>query len=603
MKFKQLARHKWFKTGLALAVLLVLTLVSAIIINFYFSPVLSAQLKKTVSRLSNGLYQVDFTNSSLHVLSGRVVIDHLILKPDTAVFNRLKKAGQAPNNVYSLAVDRIVLKHIHPFKLYFKKELDVDDLEISQPFVQADYQVLHQHDLPESSKKTLYQQIAGTMKSVHIGQILLNNISLRYQEAINHRLKTTHLKEINIKATGFLIDSASQNDKTRFNFCKDITAIFNNYSAQTPDRLYQFRAKSITFSSSRASVKIADAVFMPQKLVSAAAQSQLLQHRFSFETDSIRINHFDYKAFIGYRNLVASDITVFGGKAEVFYDRRFKKKSADSAKKGLYFLLKNVHRDIAVKALRLIDINLAYTEVSAKTQLRGVITFEQMHGSINNIITGKDTIAVNKKLTANLTANLMGYGKLDVNFHFDPADPANLLYYKGSLGPMNLVNLNPATKPLGLIQFTNGIVTSLNFDMQADPQKAAGTLTFLYHDLNVVLLKQDEKKALSRMSFISILANAFVLRRDNPTFGNPPRVVTIAFDRPENVSYLGLLWRSVYAGIKESIGLSAEIEQNLRQRLLDHKQNKEERIMKKAARQEKRKVRRLKRHLKEAKDL
>ncbi|MVN21190.1 hypothetical protein [Mucilaginibacter arboris] len=604
MKFKKLTNNKWFKKlGLPLLVLLFLILMAAVVINLYFSPVLSAQLKKTVFKLSNGLYQAEFTGSSIHVIRGRIIIDHLTLKPDTAVFNRLKKAGKAPNNLYTLSVDKIVLKHIHPFKLYFKKELDMDEVVISNPAIQAIYQPFRNHDLPDSSKKTFYQRIAGTLKSVHVGQILFSNTSLRSREETDHQVRVRHLKEIDLKATDMLIDSASQNDKSRFNFCKDITVVFNNYSGQTDNRLYNYKAKAVTFSSSKSSIKITNAVFMPQKLItSSVGKAALKRSNFEFTTDSVRINHFDYQSFISYRNFIASDITVFGGRANIFYNRTLPKIHTDSSKSGLYTLLKNVRKDMAVQTLRLEDIDVIYTEISAKTKLRGAITFERLNGYVHNILTGKDTLRANRNLTANLTANLMGYGKLNINLHFDPANPANILYYKGSLAPMNLVNLNPATKTLGLIQFTNGIVTSLNFDMQADATKATGTVAFLYRDLNVVLLKQDEKNALRRMSFISILANAFVLIRNNPTFNSPPRVETVVFERPENTSYLGLLWRSVYAGIKGSIGLSAEIEHNLRRRVEDYKQNKDQREINKAARQERRQVRRLKRQLKEAQD-
>jgi hypothetical protein len=604
MGLKRLTTNKWFiRLGLPLAGLLFLISIIALAINLYFSPVLSAQLKKTVLRLSNGLYEVNFSESSFHVLAGRIVVDHLTLKPNYIVFNQLKKAGKAPNNVYTLSVDRIVLKHIHPFKLYFKKELDVDELTISQPNVFAVYQELHKRDLPDSGRKNFYHRIAGTLKSLHIGQILFQNINLSYQEAIDQQIRIKHLKEVDIKATDFLLDSNSYNDKSRFNFCKDITAVFNHYNNQTANKLYQFQAKTVTFSSSKSNIKMIDAVFMPQKPVSTSVVNPtFLRGRFKLATDSIIVNHFNYKAFISYRNFIASDISVFGGQAEIFQDQTLPKLPTDSSKIGLNALLKNVHSNIAVKALNLKGINVAYSEISAKTKLPGTITFEQLNGSVNNIITGDDTIGINRKLTANLTANLMGYGKLTVNLHFDPADSQNKLYYKGSLGAMNLVNLNPATKPLGLIQFTNGIVNSLNFDMQADTRKATGTVTFLYHDLNVMLLKLDEKNALRRMSFVSILANAFVLVRDNPTFNNPPRVETVAFERQENMSYLGLLWRSVYAGVKESIGLSAEFEQNLRNRVTSYKQNKEQRRLNKAGRQERRKMRRLKRHLKEAQD-
>ena len=314
------------------------------------------------------MYKIDFAGSSLHVLAGKLVIDSITLKPDTAVFNRLKKAGKAPNNLYTLSVNRVVFKHIHPFKLYFKKMFEVDEITISQPSVQVVYQEIHYHDLPDSGKKTFYQQIAGTLKSVHIGQILLNNINLRYQEEINHRIKITRIKEINLKGTDFLIDSASRYDKSRCNFGKDITVRLNNYSGKTANNLYQYQAKSVVFSSSKSSVKIADAVFMPLKTASVSSQKPDLQHgNFTLETDSININHFDYKAFIGYRKLIAADVTVFGRKAAIFYDRTLPKKPVDAAKGNLYALLKNVHQNIAVKTLYLKDIDLVYDEISAKT--------------------------------------------------------------------------------------------------------------------------------------------------------------------------------------------------------------------------------------------
>ncbi|MGI4749491.1 MAG: hypothetical protein ACRYFB_02560 [Janthinobacterium lividum] len=598
MKFRRLRHKKWFKRLVLSFCLLLVFILAVVLINIYFSPVLSTQLKKTVFKWSNGLYQVDFDRSSLNVISGRIVIENLVLKPDTAVFNRLKKAGKAPNNLYTLAVDRIVFKHIHPFKLYFKKEFEVDEIAISKPNAQVIYQDMQQQEVPKSDPKTIYQQIAGTLKSIHIGQILVDNISLRYQEDIAHHLQIRHLKEINLKATDLLIDSASEYDKKRFNFCSDITAVLNHYSAQTEDHLHQYGAQSITFSSSKSSIKMVDAVFMPVKTASLKTDQQRSQ--FQMESDSICINHFDYQTFIRSRKISASDVTVFGRKIDFFHNRTLPKKAVDVAKNGLYTLLKNIHRDIAIKTIYFKNVDVAYAEISAKTKLRGVITFEKLNGTVSNILTGNDTLQATRKLNASLTAYLMGYGKLDARLQFDAADPADILHYQGSLGAMNLVNLNNATKPLGLIQFTNGIVTSLNFDMQANAQKATGKVTFLYHDLNVILLKQDEKNALHRMSFMSILANAFVLIRDNPRFNDSARVIDVVYLRPENASYMGLIWRSVYAGIKESIGLSAEVEQKLRQKVVDYKQNQEQRKQKKADRQERRRLRRLKRNLKEA---
>ena len=595
MTFKNLIGNKWFKRiGWPLLALLFLILLIGLILNIYFSPVLSTRLKSTVFKLSNGLYQIDFANSSLHVLPGFIVIDHLTLKPDLAVFNRLKEAGTAPNNLYNLSVDKIVLKHVHPYDLYFKNQLVINAIELKNPSLKIIYRQLHNHDLPDSGKKTFYQRISGSLKSVHIGQLLFTNIDLLYQEELNNQTKITRLKDVDVTGTDLLIDSSSQTDKTRFNFFKDITAVFHNYHGVTANGLYQYRANSVTFSSAKASVKIADAVFMPIK--TALKNTVLARRNVDLITDSVVINRFDYHNFISYRKFIAADVNVYGNKAEVFFNGTLPRKPTDFSKSGLYALLKNVHRTMNIKTMRIYDLDVVYTEINAKTKLRGAITFGKLSGNIRNIVTGEDTTGqTNRKLTANFSTYLMGYGKLDLRLQFDPADTANMLHYQGNLKSMNLVNLNPATKPLGLIQFTNGIVTSLNFEMQANAKKATGKVTFLYHDLNVMLLRKDEKNALKKMPFVSILANAFVLIRDNPRFNDSVRVANVVYEKPENSSYLGLLWRSVYAGIKESIGLSAEIEQNLRQKAADYKQNKQERIVQKAERQEKRKMRRLKR--------
>ncbi|RYE21694.1 MAG: hypothetical protein EOP42_25510, partial [Sphingobacteriaceae bacterium] len=524
-RFKRLRRKKWFKRLLVpLFTVLFLTLLVAVTINIYFSPVLSNQLKKTVFKWSNGLYQIDFEGSSLRVLAGRIVIENLRLKPDTAVFNRLKKAGKAPNNLYTLSVDKIVFKHIHPFKLYFKHEFEVDEITISKPNAQVFYQDLNQQKTTKTDPKTIYQQIAGTLKSIHIGQILVDNISLRYQEVINGQTRIRYLKEINLKATDLLIDSGSAFAKNRFNFCSDITASINNYSLQTENHQHQFTAKSITFSSSKSSVKLVDAVFMPIKTASPTLDQQ--RSELQLESDSININQFDYQRFISNRKIDASEVMVFGRKIDFFHNRNLPqpKKAVDLARTGLYELLKNVHRDIAIKTISFKDVDLAYAEISAKTKLRGVITFKKLNGFVSNIRTGNDTLQSNRNITASLTANLMGYGRLNANLQFDASNPANILHYQGHLGVMNLVNLNNATKPLGLIQFTNGIVTSLEFNMMASAQQATGKVTLIYHDLNVILLKQDEKNGLHRMGFMSILSNAFVLIRDNPRFNDPVRV-------------------------------------------------------------------------------
>ena len=134
--------------------------------------------------------------------------------------------------------------------------------------------------------------------------------------------------------------------------------------------------------------------------------------------------------------------------------------------------------------------------------------------------------------------------------------------------------------------------------MQANADTATGKVLFLYHDLNVMLLRQDEKNELKRMGFVSILANAMLIVRDNPVFAHAPRLADVAYIRPDNASFIGMIWRSIFAGIKQSIGFSAEVEQQIRLKISNQKQDKVLRQQKKTDRKARRAARRLNRSLK-----
>ena len=54
---------------------------------------------------------------------------------------------------------------------------------------------------------------------------------------------------MNLSATDLLIDSATQTDKSRLLYCRDIVAELNNYSGRSPNGLYTYKIKSLRLST------------------------------------------------------------------------------------------------------------------------------------------------------------------------------------------------------------------------------------------------------------------------------------------------------------------------------------------------------------------
>src|ERR1700739_1380868 len=117
---------KWHKVSMIVVGSIVAAiLLLALVVNYYWSPILASRVKKIVLTSSDSLYNCNLSNAELHVLRGEIDIDNIVFTPDTAVYNRRKQQHLAPNNLVELRVKRLVLSHMHPFRLYFQRKLDI----------------------------------------------------------------------------------------------------------------------------------------------------------------------------------------------------------------------------------------------------------------------------------------------------------------------------------------------------------------------------------------------------------------------------------------------------------------------------------------------
>jgi hypothetical protein len=82
-----------------------------------------------------------------------------------------------------------------------------------------------------------------------------------------------------------------------------------------------------------------------------------------------------------------------------------------------------------------------------------------------------------------------------------------------------------------------------------------GTVKMLYEDLKVALLEKDKGATeLDKKSLMSFLAN-FVIKNDNPRGNEDPRIAQVHWERDPNRSLFNLCWKSLFKGIKETVGV------------------------------------------------
>jgi hypothetical protein len=363
-------------------------LVLALMINRYWSPILAKAVRSTVLKSSDSLYHIDFSDAEVHFLRGEIDIYNINLKPDTAVYNRRKKDRLAPNNLVELHVKRLILSHIHPFKFYFQHKLEIGQVILNSPGIKVSYQLNHTKDTTLNDHRTLWQKMSKTLKSIHIGEIALSDVKLKYEDYSGNKLAISELKELSLTATDMLIDSTTQFDKSRTLYCKNIDAILDNYSGQSANKLYNYQIKSVHLSTETSRLNIEGLDLEPVK--PQVFYKNSYHDRFRIHLDSLQADHFDFVSYHKYRIVHMSVLTLNSGSLEILANPRQSPAKTDRIKSFPHFALRQVDADITVDTIHAYRVNVAYTEFNKKSNKTGTVVFNDSNGEIVHVTTNKD---------------------------------------------------------------------------------------------------------------------------------------------------------------------------------------------------------------------
>lgn len=591
-----LFKRKWQKITAGIVVILVfLILIFSIFVNAYWSPILSSKVKEVVLRSSDGLYTANFSSAELHVIVGSIDIYNITFKPDTAVYNLRKKQNLAPNNLVELQVKRLTLNHIHPFKLYFQHQLEIGEVLMESPVVKISYRLNQKKDTVLKNNKTAWQKISKNLRSIHIGNILLGDVKLKYEDYSGNKLAISEFKEMDLSAEDLLIDSATQTDKLRLLYCRDIILELNNYTAKSPNGLYTYKFNHLELSTRQSSLNIEGLTLTPIKTDAFFAKSN--RDKFTMRLDSLQLNHFDFLNYHKYRLITASRLYLSKGSIEVFGNPNHKTPTSDRVVTFPNVGLFKINADMAIDTAILRHIDVFYSEFNEKSNKTGAVSFNNTDGRFLNISTRPSVLQKNNICSVDINTWFMNQGKLDIKFAFNLTDHDHSFSYKGHLGPLNLKVLNSATRPLTMIKVNSGTLKQFDFDIKADSKQSRGKITMLYNNLTVSLLKPDSMMNNLRARPIeSLFANVFILKHDNPDVaGGMPRSVFVTEIRPAESPFFKFAWKTLLSGIKPAIGLDKKKQEQVIARINQMAIDKQDRQVKKQLRIQRREERRKKR--------
>lgn len=514
-------------------------------------PLFLERLQQLVAKTSNDIYNVSVDSMTVDVLASRVSFQKVVLTPDNKRADSLSKLGLAPAETFSFSFDKLEVEGINLDDAITQKTMDYKLVKLTRP-------VFHIYQAPNDTadpKEDFSRRFLKEMDKLSVKQLLIVDGKV----IIHNKGKSTTLNDVDIDMKNILIDSVTRTDPKRFLFANSASINFKNYKVAMTGGDYNLSVGKVNVEAPEQKVTLTNVSFSPPiDKKQFAGRQKVSREYYNLSLPSVTINAVNWWSLLNQNEVDASQVNINGGKLFIYLDRSLPRAS----KMGNFpaQLLMKLPTKINIDRMRLNNVDLAYEEFNPLSQQSGTIHIRDVSMNITNV--SNTPAKALRPVTVRGGGLLMGKVPLTANFSFSrekyksgsfTARINSTSVFEGSL-------INSFAIPMGLIKIERGLIKRITADIKGDELQASGDITVLYNDIKLGLLEKDKgKKKLDKKSVTSFLANAVVLKKDNPREGEAPRKVQAAFTRVPEGGFFLLVWKTMLTGALKTLGAPTKI--------------------------------------------
>ncbi|NQZ76035.1 MAG: hypothetical protein HRT61_07975, partial [Ekhidna sp.] len=273
---------------------------------------------------------------------------------------------------------------------------------------------------------------------------------------------------------------------------------------------------------------------------------------FDVSADKVRVADFDLSELVEAEKYTPSQVSIEGLDALIYRD-----KEVPFPQDQVRDLPQSMLRDLVTKfQVDTIELSgrIRYQEKPDDYDDYGEISFDQ--SQIQLINASNIDSRENAVMILNGTGFLMGSGRFQVNGTFDLNSPSNTFSLSGQVIDFPLDSMNRMLGPVANVNIKSGYAKELDFNFQADNDRARGEMRFRYNDLKVQILnvKTHDTQGFGQ-GIKTFFANTFVVKNKNPSYLVFLRRGTIFNERDTSRAIFNYWGKSLLSGVVSSIGV------------------------------------------------
>ncbi len=529
-------------------------------------------LEKAVQNLTGGLYHARLGEVSVYPLGRRVVLENLVLIPDSQKLQVLRRQDSLPDKLLRIRIPRLEASGILWEHLLQHKELVCGSIQLTNPQIAL--------QLGAGTKPfELHLPKARQLNSLHIKRLSAAGMKAQVYE------QETPSAFLQIQSAGGTLEIANlqtqKNAPLRF---ENLLLAFRNTGVHLPFIAHRISAAGWQFNGKTGAFYLQGFRFVQQP---TAAGERTLHDVY---IPGLRIQ--------GFRTLKNGTKPLYEIARVSLLDPQLKARLARRATDKIdssehYFpqlLLQRAGVPLRIKLVTMQGGLVEFTQTHPRTGLEGMLSFEDLRGVFGPLLLQPpQEPALRDPLLLNLQGRFQHRSGISVQGRLSNRNLQQGFELWGNLQPLEVGEIRQAARNLGMIELSSGIIDSLNFHVRGNTAGMQTQLVLAYKNLKLTPLRWDSaQNTLRKQRFLSLLANELLLHEANPENGKALRRITLQTERQPFQSFFNAIWRSLFDGILQTVVADPELLQYARNKSTTRLQRKEDRLRRKEERQERR---------------
>ncbi|MES1222198.1 MAG: hypothetical protein ABUT20_42275, partial [Bacteroidota bacterium] len=490
----------------------------------------------------------------LDEVAGYLYVTNLQIIPDTAKFRQMVADKVNPALVLELNIPELKIAGVKTPEAALNKKINGRKLEISNANVIFYYAKAHPDTSTGAVKEEMYQQLLGDLKEIQADTVEVTNVSLAFIDIRNNK-KTIEASNISVHLNDVLIDSVHANDSSRFFFAKKVEVTGEKGVVKNKTGTYFYHFNGFDFKSDGGLFSIKSVRIEPQLSEEKFAEFSKVQNdRFNISVNNVSLKNINLNRLM-LSDVVADDLVIKEGNFKVYRDLSYPRDKKIRVGSFPQQMLMEMPLTLSLKKVTINDAFIEYKEKNPKSDYSGKVQFTHANAVITNVTNDLSLIKENNNCVLNFNARFLDMAPLRVRLGMILNNPKGRFTFAGSMDGFEANKLNVLMEPMGLAKIEKGNVNKVDFDFTGHNYGSDGKITLLYDDLKISLLKKDSAEdKLKKKALASFVAN-IVVKNANPLRKQPVRVASVHYIHDTNRSFFNLMWKSVYAGVKQTAGM------------------------------------------------